>query len=168
MNSGELGMGQLDSGLRSRPLRSQQRSNDAYGVARCISRNDCGIDEQPVLGYDGSKSKRLEDRLMPEKQEETIRELTLMLMYLTSWEERDTPEMRAVKKKELEKYPLVRRCWKGYDHDLLDKLSEEGLINAAGRTYPALITPEGEAEARKLLAQYGIDTEGRRRRSAER
>ena len=115
-----------------------------------------------------SKSKRLEDRLMPEKQEETIRELTLMLMYLTSWEERDTPEMRAVKKKELEKYPLVRRCWKGYDHDLLDKLSEEGLINAAGRTYPALITPEGEAEARKLLAQYGIDTEGRRRRSAER
>lgn len=118
--------------------------------------------------YDGSKSKRLEDRLMPEKQKKTIRELTLMLMYLTSWEERDTPEMRAVKKKELEKYPLVRRCWKGYDHDLLNKLSEEGLINAAGRTYPALITPEGEAEARKLLAQYGIDTEERRRCSAER
>ncbi|OKZ59596.1 MAG: hypothetical protein BHV92_00725 [Clostridiales bacterium 45_37] len=90
---------------------------------------------------------------MPEKQKKTIRELTLMLMYLTSWEERDTPEMRAVKKKELEKYPLV---------------SEEGLINAAGRTYPALITPEGEAEARKLLAQYGIDTEERRRCSAER
>ena len=105
---------------------------------------------------------------MPEKQKKTIRELTLMLMYLTSWEERDTPEMRAVKKKELEKYPLVRRCWKGYDHDLLNKLSEEGLINAAGRTYPALITPEGEAEARKLLAQYGIDTEERRRCSAER
>ena len=72
------------------------------------------------------------------------------------------------KKKELEKYPLVRRCWKGYDHDLLNKLSEEGLINAAGRTYPDLITPEGEAEARKLLAQYGIDTEERRRCSAER
>lgn len=35
---------------------------------------------------------------MPEKQKKTIRELTLMLMYLTSWEERDTPEMRAVKK----------------------------------------------------------------------
>ena len=63
---------------------------------------------------------------MPEKQKKTIRALTLMLMYLTSWEERDTPEMRAVKKKELEKYPLVRRCWKGYDHDLLNKLSEGG------------------------------------------
>ena len=91
---------------------------------------------------------------MPEKQEETIRELTLMLMYLTSWEERDTPEMRAVKKKELEKYPLVRRCWKGYDHDLLDKLSEEGLINAAGRTYPALITPEGGGGIPDLCGRY--------------
>lgn len=95
---------------------------------------------------------------MTEKKK-TIRELTLMLMYLTSWEERDTPGLRAVKKRELEQYPLVRRCWKGYDHALLDKLSEEGLINAAGRTYPARITPEGEAEARKLLKQYEIDIE---------
>ena len=75
---------------------------------------------------------------MSEKQKKAIRELTLMLMYLTSWEERDTPGLRAVKKRDLEKYPLVRRCWKGYEHSLLDKLSEEGLINAAGRTYPAL------------------------------
>ena len=94
---------------------------------------------------------------MPENQKKTIRELTLMLMYLTSWEERDTPEMRAVKKKELEKYPLVRRCWKGYDHRLLDKLSEAGLIRSDGRTSPAYITPEGETEARSLLAQYGLD-----------
>ena len=73
---------------------------------------------------------------MSEKQKKAIRELTLMLMYLTSWEERDAPGLRAVKKRDLEKYPLVRRCWKGYEHSLLDKLSEEGLINAAGRTYP--------------------------------
>ena len=58
---------------------------------------------------------------MPEKQKKTIRELTLMLMYLTSWEERDTPEMRAVKKKELEKYPLahagramITTCWTNF------------------------------------------------------
>ena len=105
---------------------------------------------------------------MPEKQKKTIRELTLMLMYLTSWEEHDTPGLRAVKKKELAQYPLVRRCWKGYDFSILERLEEQNLINATGRTYPALITPEGEAEARKLLAQYGIDTEGRRRCSAER
>ena len=47
---------------------------------------------------------------MSEKQKKAIRELTLMLMYLTSWEERDAPGLRAVKKRDLEKYPLVRRC----------------------------------------------------------
>ena len=93
---------------------------------------------------------------MSEKQKKTIRELTLMLMYLTSWEERDTPGLRTVKKKDLEQYPLVRRCWKGYDHSLLDELAEEGLINTAGQTYPALITSEGENEAKHLLKQYGI------------
>src|SRR5699024_2059149 len=57
-----------------------------------------------------------------------IRELTLMLMYLTSWEDHDAPGLRAVKKKELGSYPLVRRCWKGYDFRLLKDLVEEGLI----------------------------------------
>lgn len=94
---------------------------------------------------------------MPEDREETIRELTLMLMYLTSWEEHDTPKLRPMKKKELGKYPLVRRCWKGYDLDLLNGLSEEGLITTEGRATPALITPEGETEALKLLKQYGIE-----------
>ena len=32
---------------------------------------------------------------MPAQQKDAIRELTLMLMYLTSWEEHDTPAMRA-------------------------------------------------------------------------
>ena len=90
-------------------------------------------------------------------REKTIQDLTLMLMYLTSWEERDTPGLRAVKKVAREMYPLVRRCWKGYDHRLLDKLSEAGLIRSDGRTSPAYITPEGETEARSLLAQYGLD-----------
>ena len=97
---------------------------------------------------------------MTDKQK-TIRDLTLMLMYLTSWEERDTPGLRAVKKKERERYLLVRRCWKGYDHGLLNKLLEEGLIRSDGRTSPARITPEGEAEARNLLARYGLDWDDR-------
>ena len=97
---------------------------------------------------------------MTDKQK-TIRDLTLMLMYRTSWEERDTPGLRAVKKKERERYPLVRRCWKGYDHGLLNKLLEEGLIRSDGRTSPARITPEGEAEARNLLARYGLDWDDR-------
>lgn len=98
---------------------------------------------------------------MTDGKAKRIRELTLVLMYLTSWEEHDTPGLRAVKKKELEKYPLVRRCWKGYDFHLLNQLAEEGLIDNSGRTQPARMTPEGEAEAQKLLEQYGIHLEER-------
>ena len=93
---------------------------------------------------------------MTDGKTKRIRELTLMLMYLTSWEEHNTPGLRAVKKKELGKYPLVRRCWKGYDFRLLKDLVEEGLICDSGRTRPAQITSEGESEAKKLLTQYGI------------
>lgn len=99
---------------------------------------------------------------MPLQQNDVIRELTLMLMYLTSWEEHDTPALRAVKKKELGKYPLVRRSWKGYDFSLLNELSADVLINAGSRSCPALITPKGESEALILLKQYGIELEERR------
>ena len=96
---------------------------------------------------------------MADGQANRIRELTLMLMYLTSWEEHDTPGLRAVKKKELGQYPLVRRCWKGYDFHLLHERAEGGLIYDSGRAQPAQITPEGEAEAQRLLEQYGIKLE---------
>ena len=96
---------------------------------------------------------------MTDGKTKRIRELTLMLMYLTSWEEHDTPGLRAVKKKELGKYPLARQCWKGYDFHLLNQLAEEGLIDDSGRAQPAQMTPEGESEAQKLLEQYGIHLE---------
>lgn len=96
---------------------------------------------------------------MEGEQAKRIRELTLMLMYLTSWTEHDTPGLRAVKKEEREQYPLVRRCWKGYDFHFLHELAEDALIIDSGRTQPAQMTPEGEAEARKLLERYGIRME---------
>ena len=59
---------------------------------------------------------------MPEKQKKTIRELTLMLMYLTSWEERDTPEMRGSRKRNWKSIPLpadagramITTCWTNF------------------------------------------------------
>ena len=96
---------------------------------------------------------------MVDERLKQIRELTLMLMYLTSWEDHDALGLRAVKKKELGSYPLVRRCWKGYDFRLLKDLVEEGLICDSGCTRPAQITPAGEAEAQRLLEQYGIRLE---------
>ena len=93
---------------------------------------------------------------MVDERLKQIRELTLMLMYLTSWEDHDALGLRAVKKKELGSYPLVRRCWKGCDSQILNELAEDGPICGSGCTRPAQITSEGESEAKKLLAQYGI------------
>ena len=87
---------------------------------------------------------------------DTIKDLTLMLMYLTSWEESLVPGLR--KKPDRNGiYPKVRLCWKGYDFDILNKLTDEGLVNAGGRSKSASFNAEGEAKARELLKAYGIE-----------
>jgi hypothetical protein len=73
--------------------------------------------------------------------DEAIRDLTLMLMYLTSWEERPYG---------------VRRCWKGYDFDVLNALAEQELISDSKRARSVCFTEEGEHRARDLLAKYKI------------
>ncbi len=91
---------------------------------------------------------------------DTIKELTLMLMYLTSWEESLVPGLRR-KPDRVGIYPKARICWKGYDFDILNDLTDEGLVNARGRSKSASFTDEGEAKALELLKQYGIEIEGR-------
>ncbi len=91
---------------------------------------------------------------------DTIKELTLMLMYLTSWEESLVPGLRR-KPDRVGIYPKARICWKGYDFDILNELTDEGLVNAGGRSKSASFTDEGEAKALELLNQYGIEIEGR-------
>ena len=120
------------------------------------------IDWKSSVWYNNTNMNGLEAEAMPVLQKDAARELTLMLMYLTSWKEHDAPALRAVKKKELEQYPLVRRSWKGYDFSLMEGLSADGLINTGSRSGPALITSKGESEALKLLKQYGIELEERR------
>ena len=86
---------------------------------------------------------------------DTVKELTLMLMYLTSWEESLVPGIRK-KPDHAGIYPKARICWKGYDFDILNELTDEGLVNAGGRSKSASFTDEGEAKALDLLKQYGI------------
>ena len=87
---------------------------------------------------------------------DTIKDLTLMLMYLTSWEESLVPGLRE-KPDHTGIYPQVRLCWKGYDFNILNELTDEGLINAGGRRKSAYFNAEGEAKARELLKAYGIE-----------
>ena len=89
---------------------------------------------------------------------DTVKELTLMLMYLTSWEESLVPGIR--KKPDRLGFRLqIRRTWKGYDFGILNELTDEGLVNTRNRSKSAFFTDEGEAKALELLKQYGITLE---------
>jgi hypothetical protein len=74
--------------------------------------------------------------------DDAVRELTLMLAFLTSWHERNE---------------AMPRAWKSYDFDALDSLVEQDLIEHSRTAKSLYITPEGETRARELLAKYGIE-----------
>lgn len=78
--------------------------------------------------------------------QDEIRELTLMLLYLTSWRERGLDE----------KSP---RSWKGYDFDILNSLTDSDLIEGSHKSKSVYLTPEGVTEAKRLLLSYGITAE---------
>ena len=89
---------------------------------------------------------------------DAIKDLTLMLMYLTSWEENLVPELHE-KPDRIGFRPQIRRTWKGYDFGILNELTDEGLVNARNRSKSASFTDEGAAKALELLRQYGITLE---------
>lgn len=81
--------------------------------------------------------------------EEKIKELTLLLMYLTSWEEKGfvRDENNEVKEGK------IKTCWKGYSFDVINKLTdEEYLYHSKGKS--VTMTPEGEELAKKLMDKY--------------
>jgi hypothetical protein len=71
-------------------------------------------------------------------------DLSLMLMYLSSWTERDG---------------AAPRFWKGFDFDVLNQLEAEGLIFGSRRAKSAYLTEAGLERARALLAQRGVRLE---------
>lgn len=80
---------------------------------------------------------------------ENIEELTLLLMYLTSWEEKggirdENDEIKESK---------VKTCWKGYSFDVINKLTDENyLYFSKGKSIT--LTPTGEELAKKLMDKY--------------
>ena len=74
---------------------------------------------------------------------QTVKELTIMLLYLTSWTETDFRE--------------VQRSWKGYDFDILNELADEGLISDSKRSKSVYIFEEGVSTAKELLRKYGLN-----------
>jgi hypothetical protein len=73
---------------------------------------------------------------------QAVKELTLMLLYLTSWTEKDFGD--------------VRRSWKGYDFGILDELVEGGLVSDSKRAKSVYLYDDGIKAAKTLLEKYGI------------
>ena len=79
-----------------------------------------------------------------------IKELTLLLLYLTSWEEKgygydDNGRLDEVK---------IKRSWKGYPFEILDELENDGYIHQSKKSKSVTISENGEEIAKKLIEKY--------------
>lgn len=80
------------------------------------------------------------------KPEEAMKELTLMLLYLSRF-------TREEKFEEASEF----YAWKGFDFDVLNQLSvEEYIIQGSYRSKSVTITGDGIEKAEELLSKYGI------------
>jgi hypothetical protein len=75
-------------------------------------------------------------------EESIVEELTLLLLYLTSWEERVYGDV------------TVQRAWKGYPFEALDALEEAGYLHQTRRAKSVTLTEGGLERARALAACY--------------
>lgn len=73
------------------------------------------------------------------EQQKQISKLTLLLLYLTSWQENE-----------------AKRSWKGYDFDVLNKLEEDGLIAQSKTAKSICFTEKGIEEAKNLQKDLSI------------
>ena len=80
------------------------------------------------------------------KPEDAMKELTLMLLYLSRF-------TRGEKFEEASEF----YAWKGYDFDVLNQLNvEEYILQGSYRSKSVTITDTGLEKAEELLSKYGI------------
>lgn len=71
-----------------------------------------------------------------------IEELTLLLLYLTGWDEEAPP------------LGVHKRSWKEHSLTALKQLEEDGLIVDSHKSSSVFLTSQGAARARELLKKY--------------
>lgn len=77
---------------------------------------------------------------------EAVKELSLLLMYLTRFNSQDRFSAEE------------NNAWKGYPFKVLDELEEEGFINQGSHQSKSVhIHQEGLKKAKELLTKYGIE-----------
>ena len=81
----------------------------------------------------------------------SIEELTLLLMYLTSWEE----ESLYYNENNNFNKDLLKNTWKGYSFDAINELTNKGyLFPSKYKNKLVTLTKEGEKLAKELLEKY--------------
>ena len=82
---------------------------------------------------------------------ERIEELTLLLMYLTSWNEEN---LFYDENGNLDK-GVTKNAWKGYSFDAINKLTDKGyLFPSKYKNKSVTLTKEGEKLAESLIQKY--------------
>lgn len=78
---------------------------------------------------------------MQKEVRQQIKELTLLLLWLTSWEE-DVLGAKSC------------RSWKGYDFSFLDELRDENFIGSSPKSKLVYLTEKGIKTAKQLGKKY--------------
>ncbi len=73
-------------------------------------------------------------------RDDLLHDLTLAMLYLTSWEEKGPGGP-------------VRRSWKSYDWDVINRLDSEGLISTSHRAKSAYLSDEACRRAEEIVAR---------------
>ncbi len=83
--------------------------------------------------------------------EKNIEELTLLLMYLTSWEEES---LYYDENNNLNKETL-KNTWKGYSFETINELTDKGyLFPSKYKNKSVTLTKDGEKLAKELIEKY--------------
>lgn len=73
-------------------------------------------------------------------RDDLLHDLTLAMLYLTAWDERGPGGP-------------VRRAWKSYDWDVIDRLDSEGLISTSHRAKSAYLSDEACRRAEEIVTR---------------
>ncbi len=84
------------------------------------------------------------------KIEGQVRDLTMMLLYLTRWTEDSVKKLPPGTK-------VGWRSWKRHEWEALDRLQEEGMVVFSYRAKSLGLTEEGDRDTRRLLKKYRLD-----------
>lgn len=77
-------------------------------------------------------------------EREVVKELVLALLYITSWEEEGYDK-------------TTYRSWRGYPFELLDELTNEGLITGNHRAKSIYLSDEGVKKAIEIISKYNLE-----------